>query len=140
MSISDHLRAAHLMTDAEKEDLLAHGWHPIVIESLALRGFRPCKPDFIEQRFEPLDLRHACGFLRQTSLPHLHISITKTAQPAEVMEAIDTAIYEAGQRTGHESLAGDFMRFYNRCKAWRPTPSHDDLITRIQALEAKVGG
>lgn len=136
-SMHDLMRKPYLMTDEERSELLADGWQPEVIESLAVRGFRPCKPDFIAARRGDFEIGRCLGFLRQTSSPHLYITVAKDTLPHVVMERIDTAIYECGHRHGHEHVAGLFMRFFDQCKSWRPAPDNAALEKRLAALEAR---
>ena len=138
MSLSQTKRAADTMTPDGRAELLAKGWRPEVIDSLAVRGFRPCKPDFIAARFDGSDPSRTVGFIRQTCIPHLHITVDNSAEPHEALEAIDTAIFEAGQRWMHGQIAhrwntfGTFMR----------TPNLEDplasLTARLAALEAQL--
>ncbi len=130
------IRQKNLMTEPERTELLASGWHPKVVESLADRGFRPCKPDIIAARSGDFDLHNSLGFLRQTATPHLYITIAKDELTEVVMERIDSAIYECGHRHGHEHVAGLFMRFFDQCKHWQPAPSTADLEKRLAVLEA----
>lgn len=136
-SIHDLTRAANLMTAEEQHELLALGWDPRVVLSLAERGFRPCKPDPILARSEGIDIKRTIGFLRQTSMPHLHISVENDPLPHVVLERIDTAIADAHRLKGHEELAGYFMRFFDQCRNWKPSPDLSTLEKRLAALEAK---
>lgn len=137
-SINHHLRRQHLMTDDERAELRDLGWHDEVIESLFRRGFRPCKPDYVTARFEGIDISRTMGFLRQTSMPHLYITVANDQEISVVLERIDTAIYEAGREQGHSTLAGDFMRFFEHCKNWKPSPDYNAIEKRLAALEANV--
>lgn len=129
-------RTANLMTEDERAELLADGWHPKVIDSLADRGFRPCKPDLIAARSGDFDIHRSLGFLRQTSTPHLYITVAKDELPEVVLERIDSAIFECGHRDGHEHVAGQFMRFFESCKSWQPASDVRVLEKRLAALEA----
>lgn len=137
-SMQDIERSANTMTDAECTELIGSGWNTDVVLSLRFRGFRPCKPDYIAARFEGIDIRRTMGFIRQTAHPHLHITVARDELSHVVMERIDTAIYEAGMRIGHESLASSFMSFFERCKHWKPAPDISHLEKRLARLEAKL--
>ncbi len=136
--MSEKARSANMMTATERDDLIAAGWHVEVVESLRVRGFRPCKPDYVSARFEGIDISRTMGFLRQTALPHLHITVPRYAQAVDVMEAIDTAIAAASRREGHEALAGQFMRFFEQCRNWKPSPDLAALESRLSALEQRT--
>lgn len=137
-SLHDTTRAERMMTADERRELLAAGWQIEVIDSLHLRGFRPCRPDYVAARFDGTDIARTMGFLRQTAVPHLHITLAKSQSLSEVMESIDTAIYESGHRHGHATLAGLFMRFFEQCKSWQPAPDLAVLEKRLTALEANT--
>lgn len=124
------------MTVEERAELIGSGWADVVVDCLALRGFRPCKPDIIAARSGDFDLDGCVGFLRQTRTPHLYITVAKDALPHVVMERIDTAIYECGHRHGHERVASRFMGFFNDCKVWTPSPDLAAIEKRLQALES----
>jgi len=136
-SIHSLERQKNLMTDAEMLELLEKGWHTDVVESLFHRGFRPCKPDPIDARFTGIDIDQTMGFLRQTSTPHLHISIVNDPDPTIVLERIDAAIYEAGWEKGHNYIAGLFNAALNRCKSIPAAADLSTLEQRLVALEAK---
>jgi hypothetical protein len=136
-SIYDLIRAANMMTAEERQELLDGGWDPRVILSLEERGFRPCKPDYVAARFEGVDIKRTMGFLRQTSMPHLHITVANDPLPHVVLERIDTAIYEAGRMKGHDTLASDFQRFFQRCQSQHPGPDLAILETRLAKLESE---
>jgi hypothetical protein len=55
-----------------------------------------------------------------------------------VLERIDTALFEAGLRVGHEGLAGMFMRFFESCKTWRLSPAPVALETNLLNLTARL--
>jgi hypothetical protein len=76
-SMHDITRHANVMTATERDDLIAGGWPVEVIDSLRVRGFRPCKPDIVSARFEG-DARDCIGFLRQTTLPHIQITLERS--------------------------------------------------------------
>ncbi|HBJ86103.1 MAG TPA: hypothetical protein DDZ88_20000 [Verrucomicrobiales bacterium] len=105
---------------------------------MRIRGFRPCQPDYIAARFDGTDLKKTLGFIRQTALPHLHITIARDESAQMVMERIDTAILEAGMRIGHESLAGLFMRFFESCKTWQLSPAPPALEANVAKLAARL--
>lgn len=132
------MSTANLMTDAEITELRHKGWHPEVIASLLDRGFRPCQPDFIDLRFSGSDMKNSLGFIRQGTLPHLHITLVRDDDVQTVLERIDTGIFEAGLRVGHEGLAGSFMRFVDSCKSWRLSPAPAALETNLTHLEARL--
>ena len=139
MASLHHLaRAADVMTAEEQQELLAAGWDSRVVLSLAERGFRPCKPDYVDARFEHADIKRTMGFIRQTSMPHLHITVERDSDLNVVLERIDTAIFEAGRQSGHDSLAGDFQRFFQRCQSRHPGPDLTTFSDRLTAIEAKL--
>lgn len=130
-------RAEHLMTADEREELINDGWQPAIIDELAARGFRPCKPDLITARFES-SVGITCGFLRQTSTPHLYITVRQDAFIEALREQIDTAIYDAGWSAGAEHLASYFQRFQEAVKRpRRPSEAERTIEQRLAALEAK---
>lgn len=133
-SMHDIERQANLMTPEERAELLAAGWCEEVITALQRRGFRPCKPDYIAARSGDFDITRCCGFLRQTRMPHLHITVEKDTLPHVVLERIDDAIYEAGCGQGHEALASHFNRFLSYCK----NRQGFTLEARVAALEAQT--
>lgn len=135
MSITDQHRALVTMTDEESTLLQQQGWQTEVIHSLHQRGFRPCRPDYTAARFEGNDMAATLGFIRQTTLPHLHITVEKDTSHRVVLERIDTAIFEAGLSAGHQSLAASFMSFFDRCKKVRVIPDQS-LESRLAKLEA----
>lgn len=114
------------MTDEEHNDLLLAGYKPALVNSLSARGFRRAGTD--------PDERTHTQFLRQTCTPNIRISLHPTAD----LEALDTAIFEAGQRWMHGQIAhrwntfGTFMR----------TPNLEDplasLTARLTSLEAQL--
>lgn len=126
------------MTDAECTELIGSGWKTDVVLSLRFRGFRPCKPDYVAARFEGIDIGRTMGFIRQTALPHLHITITRHESSQTVMERVDTAIFESGMRIGHESLAGLFTRFFESCKTWHLSPAPAALESHIEKLNTRL--
>jgi len=136
MTMHDKIRAADVMTADEKKELLEAGWHPDVVASLELRGFRPCKPDYIAARAGDMDFKSCLGFVRQTAMPHLYITLQRDPLPHVMLERIDSAIHDAGCVSGHQSLAGHFMRFFELCKSWRPAPDLRELEERLKVLEA----
>jgi hypothetical protein len=138
MSITDQQRALVSMSDAEITELTREGWPVEVIASLRDRGFRPCEADHIAARFDGADPKKTRGFIRQTTLPHLHITIQRHASVCEVLEHIDTALFEAGLRVGHEGLAGMFMRFFESCQTWRLSPAPAALETNLVNLTARL--
>jgi len=136
MIIYHAMREPYLMTDEERADLIAQGWQPEVIHSLHQRGFRPCAVDHIEARFNGADPSASCGFLRQSCTPHLFITLTRDTILEVVIEHIDSAIYQAGYKDGHERLAGDFMRFFSACKNHRLPPDVAAIEARLSRMEA----
>ena len=130
-------RQANLMTDEEQHELIEKGWHPRVIVQLALRGFRPCKPDWMAARFEGASIDRTMGFLRQTSMPHIYITVERDELVEVVLERIDTAIYEAGRQQGHEVLAASFMSFFTRCQRVPPAADMSAIEKRLAAIEAR---
>ncbi len=126
------------MSDAEITELTREGWPAEIIASLRTRGFRPCEADHIAARFDGADPKKTRGFIRQTALPHLHLTLERHGTMREMLERIDTALFEAGLRVGHEGLAGMFMRFFESCKTWRLSPAPAALETRLAKLEAAL--
>jgi len=126
----DLTRAALLMTAQDHAELRALGWQEEVITALHDRGFRPCRPDLHEVRFTGADPARRMGFLRQTAVPHLHISVDRDSPVYLVLEAIDTAIYEAGYKAGHTHLAAKFTAFTTACKS--PTASLSEGNDKVQ--------
>lgn len=135
MSLHQTARAADTMTPEDRAMLLKQGWQPAVIDSLTVRGFRPCKPDLIAARFNGIDPSRTAGFIRQTCIPHLHITVDRQSELHEVLEAIDTAIYEAGQHWMHSQIAWRWNTFLTALR----TPNLEDplasLTARLAALE-----
>lgn len=128
-------RQEHLMTEAEREELMAEGWQPQIIDELRDRGFRPCQAERHEARIGVVG-----GFLRQTVKPHLHITVAKDDFIEVVRERIDTAIYRAGQDDGHDALASEWERFFSRAKPRhrRENPEITDLKEEIAKLKANA--
>lgn len=131
-------RTANLMTQDERAELLADGWHPDVVASLHVRGYRPCKPDVVAARSGDFNFSRCMGFVRQTCMPHLHITVENDPLPHVVMERIDSAIHDASYAMGYEAIGGEFMRFFGLCKNHRPAPGVNDLEKRLAAIEAKL--
>lgn len=127
-SISHHLRESLLMTEQEQEQLIAAGWHPLIITELRRRGFREVCP--ITNR----DGSKTPSFLRQTELPHIHLALEKST----TLEALDTAIFDAGQQSRHQYLADQWHRFTDTMKAWHRPQKTTDLEARLTNLEAKL--
>lgn len=125
MILADEIRKTRMMTVEERIDLINSGWKEEVINSLSRRGFRECGP------VVNADGTKTPSFLRQTTLPHLHIALEKTA----TLEDVDNAIDEFSRREAHSALAGLFMRFFDQCKAWRPAPDNAALEKRLAVLE-----
>jgi hypothetical protein len=138
MSITDQQRALVSMSDAEITELTREGWPAEIIASLRTRGFRPCEADHIAARFDGADPKKTRGFIRQTALPHLHLTLERHGTMREMLERIDTALFEAGLRVGHEGLAGMFMRFFESCKTWRLSPAPAALETHLVNLTARL--
>lgn len=134
----DLMRKPHLMTDEEKQELLQDGWHPDVVASLQVRGYRPCKPDFVAARSGDFNFSRCMGFVRQTCMPHLHITVENDPLPHVVMERIDSAIHDASYAKGYEAIGGEFMRFFNLCKSHPPAPHLADLAKRIAEIEHQM--
>ena len=114
------------MTEQEQEQLIATGWHPLIITELRRRGFREVCP--ITNR----DGSTTPAFLRQTELPHIHLALEKTT----TLEALDTAIFDAGQQSRHQYLADQWHRFTDTMKAWHRPQKSTDLEARLTKLEA----
>ena len=126
------------MSDAEITELTREGWPAEIIASLRTRGFRLCETDHIAARFDGADPKKTRGFIRQTALPHLHITVVRDNDVETVLERIDTALFETGLRVGHEGLAGMFTRFFESCKTWRLSPAPAALETNLTHLEARL--
>jgi hypothetical protein len=137
-SITDQQRALVSMSDAEINELLREGWPAEIVFSLKDRGFRPCETDHIAARYDGADPKKTRGFIRQTALPHLHLTLERQGSMREILERIDTALFEAGLRVGHEGLAGMFMRFVESCKTWRLSPAPAALETNLSNLTARL--
>lgn len=115
----------------DKEFLRHEGFSAAMIEELERRHFKPCQPP---ERITCPSKVTRYGFLRQTTLPHLHISLT----PYDTPESLDTAIYEAGRRDGHDLLGGFFMRFFDAVKNRPAAVDLATLETRLATLEARI--
>ena len=127
-SLSDQLRAALTMTSDDVHDLIERGFAIEVVESLQKRGFREACP------MPHDDGSTSPSFLRQTAIPHLHITLEKSA----TLEDLDTAIHAAAYRLGYQSLADIWHRFTDSVKSWhRPQKAHD-LEARLARLETKL--
>lgn len=133
-SMHDITRHPHVMTATERDDLIALGWPVEVIDSLRQRGFRPCLPDIVSARFEG-DSRDCLGFLRQTTLPHLQITLEKCGGITELLEAIDSEIWQAGRCFGINEATAPFVRFLDLCKHRKPEPDVSAMEQRLQRLE-----
>lgn len=126
------------MTADEREELIQDGWQPAIIDELAARGFRPCKPDIVSARFES-SIGITCGFLRQTSTPHLYITVRQDAFIEVVREQIDTAIYDAGWSAGADHIATFFQRFQDAVKRpRRPSETEASIEQRLAVLESHL--
>lgn len=114
------------MTEPEFAEVIGLGFQADVVRSLQARGFRRAGTD--------PDERTHTQFLRQTCTPNIRISL----HPSADLEALDTAIHEAGQRWMHDQLA---WRHNNFLAAMR-TPNLEDplasLTARLTALEAQL--
>jgi len=114
------------MTEPEFADVIALGFSDDVVTSLQARGFRRAGID--------PDERTHTQFLRQTCTPNIRISL----HPSADLEALDTAIHEAGQHWMHGQIA---WRWNNFATAMR-TPNLEDplasLAARLAALEAQL--
>ena len=133
----DLTRHANVMTATERDDLIPDGWPVEVIDSLRQRGFRPCKPDIVSARFEG-DARDCIGFLRQTTLPHIQITLERSQDVTSLMEAIDSEIRHDGRKMGMDEATGPFVQFLSLCKNRRPPPDLSALEQRLQKVEAAV--
>lgn len=133
----DLTRAPLLMTEKDRQELLSLGWQPEVIASLHDRGFRPCRPDVHELRFGGADATRSMGFLRQTATPHIHISVLRDSPVHHVLELIDTAIYEAGCRAGHQQIADKFNAFTTACKSRPASMSGPNVQAQTQQGQAR---
>ena len=133
----DNTRHLNVMTATERDDLIAAGWPVEVIDSLRVRGFRPCKPDIVSARFEG-DARDCIGFLRQTTLPHIQITLERSQDVTILMESIDSEIRQDGRRIGMDEITAPFVQFLNLCKNRRPVHDVMALEQRLQRVEAEV--
>jgi len=128
-SINDMIQAERRMTDAEAADLNARGFRARVIDFLRFTGFR-----------EAGELRHDDGsttpaFLRQTHLPHIHISVTQTDDLNDVI----TAIYDAGFTDGGDRIATHWQRFAEAVRRpRRPSATESDIERRLRKLEQQL--
>lgn len=125
MSLNDKKREKLIMPEIERQGLLDAGWKLEVVTALHARGFREVMPDV------NADGTQTPRFLRQTQLPHLLIRLEK----GDTLEDLDSAIFEAGRRDGHESLASGFMSFFDRVKNWK---SQTSLESRLAKLEVQL--
>lgn len=128
MILSEQERNAKLISRDEYVELIAAGWNAVVVYALAQRGFRESCPVIHADRSE------TPTFLRQTTLPHIHIALEKTA----TLEDLDTAIYEAGEKARHQYLADKYHAFTDCMKAWHRPQRTDDHEARITKLEARI--
>lgn len=127
MSLSEKERSARMMNLQERLALLDAGWPAPLIDSLRERGFR-----------EAGGLRHDDGstspsFLRQTTLPHLHIAVEKTT----TLEELDTAIFDAGMQHEREMARMKWDQFFRHITSPR-TSSALSLECRLAKLEEKL--
>ena len=117
------------MTDAEASDLHARGFKVDVIAFLRARGFR-----------EAGAIRHAdhttsASFLRQTHFPHIHIPV----DPRDDLDAIITAIYDAGHTDGGDRIALKWQSFQEAVqRPRRPSETERSIEQRLKILEAKL--
>ena len=135
MTLHDLERQKNLMTAEERQEMLALGWQAAVLDRLFERGFRPCKADPALVRAFDFDPTRCSGWIRQTSMPHLHITVARDESLEVVLERIDAAIYYAGDRAGFSRNAGYFMHFLDQCRAWKPLPDLTSLEARVKQLE-----
>lgn len=119
------------MSCEDRQQLLKAGFKEAMIEELDRRHFKPCR---LPKDTLPPSKVTRYGFLRQTTLPHLHISLT----PYDTPESLDTAIYDAGRRDGHDLLGMAFMRFFDAVKNRHAAVDLTTLETRLAALEARA--
>lgn len=127
-SMSDKVRASLTMTSEEVHELIEHGYNMDLVESLQKRGFREACP------MQQPDGSTTPSFLRQTSLPHLHIALEKSA----TLEDLDTAIHDHAYRLGYQALADLWHRFTNSVKSWHRPQRTDNLEERLARLEARL--
>jgi hypothetical protein len=119
------------MPCADRERLLKAGFNEAIIEELDRRHYRPCQPP--ERTVTPgLPTRY--GFLRQGNLPHLHIALTTD----DTIDNLDTAIYEAGRRDGHDFLAGLFVRALDAVRNRPAAPDLSTVLQRLATLESRL--
>lgn len=119
------------MSCEDRQQLLDLGFSAAMIEELDRRHFKPCR--LPKDSLPPSKVPHH-GFLRQTTLPHLHIALT----PYDTPESLDTALYDAGRRDGHDLLGGFFMRFFDAVKNRPSIVDLADVVQRLTALEARL--
>lgn len=117
-----------MMTYEEQEQLIGDGWSPRVIVELRDRGFREVSPVING------DGSKTPSFLRQTEFPHIHIALEKST----TLEALDTAIYDAGQKDRHQWIADKWHMFGDIMKRWYRPQKADDLEARLARIEAKL--
>jgi len=127
-TMSDHVRESLLMTYEEQEQLIAEGWSARVIIELRDRGFREVGPVING------DGSKTPSFLRQTDFPHIHIALEKST----TLKALDTAIYDAGQKDRHQWIADQWHRFSDAMKHWHRPQKSDDLEARLAKIETKL--
>lgn len=127
-SLSHQLRESLMMTHEEQEELIASGWPAVIIVELRRRGFREVCP------MVNGDGSTTPAFLRQTELPHIHLALEKST----TLEALDTAIFDAGQESRHQYLADQWHRFTGTMKAWHRPQKPTDFEARLTKLEATL--
>lgn len=127
-SLADLIAAERRMTAAEYDDLHRRGYRPEVIDFLSDRGFR-----------EAGEIRHDDGttsptFLRQTTMPHLHIAV----HPGDSLDDLLSAIYDMAWTDGANHIANSFNNFLDRVRRPRP-PTETERFhdARLSALEKK---
>ena len=113
------------MTETEFAEVISLGFSTAVVKALQARGFRRAGTD--------PDDRTQTQFLRQTSTPNIRLSLHPTAD----LEALDTAIHEAGQHWMHSQLAFRWNNFTTAMRAPNLADPLASLAARLAALEAQ---
>lgn len=117
------------MSTTEAADLLNRGFRDDIVEFLRARGFREAGA-----RVNP-DRTTTATFLRQTHFPHIHIPV----EPTDDIDAVLTAIYDAGYTDGGDRIATLHQKFIEAVqRPRRPTETERTIEQRLTALEAKL--
>lgn len=118
------------MTDIERRNLIEHRrFNPSVVEFLSTHGFREAG-DRVNG-----DRTTTATFLRQTHYPHIHIPV----EPTDDIDAILTAIYDAGHTDGSDRIATLHQKFIEAVqRPRRPSATERSIDQRLAALESQL--